>query len=213
MKRILFFLFLFASGYSFCSCIDGGVVYLNGKSIACYPCFANMTPPSPIDSSYYYFGNDTIDPNNTVVEFCCGNSITTTYTYNGDTIIYQGSTIPAPIKTGKYSVYMYWINGGCDLTMTVSFVALNTTGISPISETKSIKILNNPIGSSIKLSTTQNITQLNIYDQLGRLQSISELTNSGNTYETNVENLAKGVYNVEVTTEENTKEYIKIVKQ
>jgi hypothetical protein len=205
MKPILFFLFLFASGYSFCGCMATAYITLNGKIIACN---GQLPYGMPIDSAIYLNQLDTIyvDSNENNIISCGCERV-----FFNDTALSQNTLyISMP---GSYGGYTDCEGGAYTASVFIEILFNNTTGTSSVKESPVIKILSNPISSTLKLTTTQTITQLNIYDQLGRLQSISELTNSGNIYETNVENLAKGVYNVEVTTEENTKEYIKIVKQ
>jgi hypothetical protein len=166
----------------------------------------------------YFYGNDTIDPNNAVIQlFNCssGGYGITTFIYYSDT----DSNNSFSLDTGYFSKPGYYLidfsSWYCDAYVNLKFVFASTTGIIPSTkDADNLKVLSNPVSSTLKLYSQQTIDNLNIYDQLGRLQLSNQPTLSSQyTYELGVEGLPKGVYVVEATLQTNKKDYIKIVKQ
>ena len=219
MKRLLFLMMMLYSGYSFCGCVDCGSVTLNGKLIAWFcPSDTNFPETMPIDSNYVYNNNDTvfISPNDSailgvgksVIRFT--NDIDTEYIYTN----YNGTY--SLTKTGLYYIQQTDYDINCGQRYFLYFVVISfPTGINNVSpQETSIKVLSNPVSSTLKLNSQQTINHLNIYDELGRLELSSEpTTTSQYIYEVGVDALAKGVYIVEATLDTDKKDYIKIVKQ
>lgn len=220
MKRLLLLMMMLYSGYSFCGGFCAGYATLNGKLIGYVGAYL---PPGnmPVDSTYYLGGDDTIYLNNVDIQLhsmSVGEMAGITISFLGDTNSPDIGPYNFP-KSGLYQIDFSTLF--CDLYMNLNFVFVTVTdtlhlsidSVNLSSQTV-IKVLSNPITSTLTLTCLEAINQLNIYDQLGRLQ-LSKQPNlsSQYTYEVGVDGLSKGVYVVEATLQTNKKDYIKIVKQ
>ena len=218
MRRLLFLMMMMYSGYSFGGNTCSGYATLNGKVIGASFPINTLAPGLVIDSAYCFYGNDTIDPNNAVIQLFNGSSGglgIMTYIYYSATDSNSSFSLDTDYfsKSGYYSID--FSSSYCDAYLTMHFVFANTTGIPVInSELNPIKVLSNPVSSTLKLNSQQTISHLNIYDELGRLELSNQPTiTSQYNYQVGVDALAKGIYIVEATLDTDKKDYIKIVKQ
>jgi hypothetical protein len=78
----------------------------------------------------------------------------------------------------------------------------------PINDDRYIKIFPNPSKSILQIKNTSKIDKITVFDSLGKVI----LTQSQNNNEINVEKLTKGIYLIEISTE-NEKFYRKFIKE
>lgn len=130
-----------------------------------------------------------------------GNNATATYTFGIDfTYTVTGS------------------NGGCLSTQTLAVSILNCVGVVEIETTNtSFKVFPSPALDNIylKINEAKNIdVVIEIYDMTGKLvlKQNSSFTKDKTEFKLNVASLAKGIYNLKVSSQKGSSQTLKIVK-
>ena len=103
-----------------------------------------------------------------------------------------------------------WIaaaTSGCPINV-FNYLATLSNNSFPIVNNNKIKIFPNPSSNVVQIKTNSKVDKITVYDFLGK----EILTPTQNNNEINVENLSKGVYLIEVYTE-NEKIYKKFIKE
>lgn len=97
---------------------------------------------------------------------------------------------------------------GCSITAYNWFLTLSNENFIPNSDTDNLQIFPNPTKNIINIKNITEIENIKIFDYLGK----EVLTQTENNNEINVENLSKGIYLIEINSE-NRKVYKKLIKE
>ena len=97
---------------------------------------------------------------------------------------------------------------GCSITAYNWFLTLSNENFIPNSDTDNLQIFPNPTKNIINIKNITEIKKIKIFDYLGK----EVLTQTENNNEINVENLSKGIYLIEINSE-NQKVYKKFIKE
>jgi hypothetical protein len=118
---------------------------------------------------------------------------------------------------------VFFVRSTCSTTVVSPWVAVGTLGCSTdvynylatlstndfsINNDNEVKIFPNPSSSIFKIVSDTNIDKITIFDTLGK----EILTQTQNNNEINIEKLSKGLYLIEITSE-NEKIYKKLIKE
>lgn len=108
------------------------------------------------------------------------------------------------------TVVSQWValaTSGCD-TNVFSYLATLSNNDFSINNDNNIKVFPNPSSTIFKIVSDTNIDKITIFDTLGK----EILTQTQNNNEVNIEKLSKGIYLIEITSE-NEKIYKKLIKE
>lgn len=123
----------------------------------------------------------------------------------------------------SYDCYAFFVRSVCSDTDVSPWLAVGSLGCSTnvydylatlsndnfqIDDNSNIKIFPNPSKSILQIKNTSNIDRISIFDSLGKVI----LMQTQNNNEINLEKLSKGIYLIEVSTE-NEKVYRKFIKE
>ena len=100
------------------------------------------------------------------------------------------------------------LGDGCSLNTYMWLVTLSNDSFVSTSENNKLQIYPNPTKNILHIMNTSEIEKLKIFDYLGK----EVLTQTQNNNEINVENLSKGIYLIEINSE-NEKVYKKFIKE
>ena len=98
-------------------------------------------------------------------------------------------------------------SSGCPINITNYLATLSNNDFS-INNDNNIKVFPNPSSTIFKIVSDTNIDKITIFDTLGK----EILTQTQNNYEVNIEKLSKGIYLIEIFSE-NAKIYKKLIKE
>ena len=98
-------------------------------------------------------------------------------------------------------------SSGCPINITNYLATLSNNDFS-INNDNNIKVFPNPSSTIFKIVSDTNIDKITIFDTLGK----EILTQTQNNYEVNIEKLSKGIYLIEIFSE-NEKIYKKLIKE
>ena len=98
-------------------------------------------------------------------------------------------------------------SSGCPINITNYLTTLSNNDFS-INNDNNIKVFPNPSSTIFKIVSDTNIDKITIFDTLGK----EILTQTQNNYEVNIEKLSKGIYLIEIFSE-NEKIYKKLIKE
>lgn len=98
-------------------------------------------------------------------------------------------------------------SSGCPINITNYLATLSDNNFS-INNNNNIKVFPNPSSTIFKIVSDTNIDKITIFDTLGK----EILTQTQNNNEINIEKLSKGIYLIEITSE-NEKIYKKLIKE
>ena len=98
-------------------------------------------------------------------------------------------------------------SSGCPINITNYLATLSNNDFS-INNDNNIKVFPNPSSTIFKIVSNTNIDKITIFDTLGK----EILTQTQNNNEVNIEKLSKGIYLIEITSE-NEKVYKKLIKE
>ena len=98
-------------------------------------------------------------------------------------------------------------SSGCPINITNYLATLSNNDFS-INNDNKVKIFPNPSSTIFKIVSDTNIDKITIFDTLGK----EILTQTQNNYEVNIEKLSKGIYLIEIFSE-NEKIYKKLIKE
>ena len=98
-------------------------------------------------------------------------------------------------------------SSGCPINITNYLATLSNNDFS-INSDNNIKVFPNPSSSIFKIVSDTNIDKITIFDTLGK----EILTQTQNNNEINIEKLSKGIYLIEIFSE-NEKIYKKLIKE
>lgn len=119
--------------------------------------------------------------------------------------------------------YAFFVRSVCSATNVSSWVAIGSSSCALsefnyfatlsntnflINNDNNIKVFPNPSSTIFKIVSDTNIDKITIFDTLGK----EILTQTQNNNEVNIENLSKGIYLIEITSE-NEKIYKKLIKE
>lgn len=122
-----------------------------------------------------------------------------------------------------FGCYVFFVRSVCSVINVSPWVAVATSGCSnninnylatlsnndfSINSDNNIKVFPNPSSSIFKIVSDTNIDKITIFDTLGK----EILTQTQNNNEINIEKLSKGIYLIEITSE-NEKIYKKLIKE
>jgi hypothetical protein len=137
---------------------------------------------------------------------------------------YQSSTNPFTFANfPPTGCNVFFVRSRCSATVVSSWVALATSGCDTnvfsylatlsnndfsINNDNKVKIFPNPSSTIFKIVSDTTIDKITIFDTLGK----EILTQFQNNNEINIEKLSKGIYLIEITSE-NEKIYKKLIKE
>lgn len=147
---------------------------------------------------------------------------------------YVGAVLPSngEIATGNsyivtglppaYGCYVFFVRSVCSATNVSSWVAVGSLGCSTnvftylanlssdsfVVDDSRLIIFPNPSSTIFKITSDTKVDKITIFDTLGK----EVLTQTQNTSEVNIEKLTKGIYFIEIATE-NGKIYRKFIKE
>ena len=98
-------------------------------------------------------------------------------------------------------------SSGCPINITNYLATLSNNDFS-INNDNNIKVFPNPSSTIFKIESATTIDKITIFDTLGK----EILTQTQNNYEVNIEKLSKGIYLIEIFSE-NEKVYKKLIKE
>ena len=98
-------------------------------------------------------------------------------------------------------------SSGCPINITNYLATLSNNDFS-INNDNNIKVFPNPSSTIFKIVSDTNIDKITIFDTLGK----EILTQTQNNYEVNIEKLSKGIYLIEIFSE-NEKIFKKLIKE
>jgi len=137
------------------------------------------------------------------------------------TIATSNSYLVTDLPPG-YGCYAFFVRSVCSATDVSSWIAVGSLGCSTnvfnylatlsndsfVADDNRLKIFPNPSSTIFKIVSDTNIDKITIFDTLGK----EILTQSQNNNEVNIEKLSKGIYLIEITSE-NEKVYKKLIKE
>ena len=98
-------------------------------------------------------------------------------------------------------------SSGCPINI-INYLATLSNNDFSINNDNNIKVFPNPSSTIFKIVSDTNIDKITIFDTLGK----EILTQTQNNYEVNIEKLSKGIYLIEIFSE-NEKIYKKLIKE
>jgi len=203
---------IFCASYGYAGCSANVYLTFNGRLIACT---GDLPYGILIDSSIYTqfspYVSIYVDPNDSII---IGGEYG--YSYYNDSVIMPDQNHNLFItQPGHYGFASICEDGAYEANVNLKVFFTDTIRKQIVNDQSYyLTIFPNPIISILKLNSSQKINQLNIYDELGRLQLSPQITLSSPTiYEGVVDQLARGIYTVEVIMDNDKRDYIKIVKQ
>lgn len=163
--------------------VDDDVVYLNDEGEA----LVNFLQNSSLGEAFEWdFDGDGV------------------YDYSGTT----GNTSHTYTTIGNYMAVLNVYLNGCFLTDTVEIKVLSGVGIEDIAEHVSVDLFPNPNDGtfSIRINNTRGLVQIKVYNTIGKEVYFTQVGVSSQKFEklVNLNNMADGVYIVNVTTSKGT---------
>lgn len=190
----------------------------------------NAQCPTPSNLTYNYINPNDVQLNWTENGTATTWDITVIPDFNVGTPLPSNGWISAAtnpfVVTGLPPVngcYVFFVRSVCSTTDVSSWIAIGSSSCTlnefnylatlsnndfSINSDNNIKIFPNPSSSIFKIVSDTNIDKITIFDTLGK----EILTQSQNNNEVNIEKLSKGIYLIEITSE-NEKIYKKLIKE
>lgn len=178
----------------------------------------NINLLSTVELSWTENGTSTSWDIAVVPDFIVGSSLPTVVWVSAATNPFVLTNIP-PIN-GCYAFFVRSVcsatvvspwtavaSSGCPINITNYLTTLSNNDFS-INNDNNIKVFPNPSSTIFKIVSDTNIDKITIFDTLGK----EILTQTQNNNEVNIEKLSKGIYLIEITSE-NDKIYKKLIKE